>query len=264
MHTPLFRKTIATVLMTGTTVAGIVAFSPETASAQNRNYFVEKDYVRIHSGTTRGSETTGVIPPNRAITPIDCFTYGERVEGINVWWKGNFPWGTGYVPAAWDTSSFRSESDISNKYGIGKCGSSNNTPPSRPSGRGNFANASVADYMLARNGQQMGQCRDAVNKTVYSLSNGTMQLGGEPNDYQAGYRRVGAYQVPNIDSAVKGDIVNIGQGTHTYVIVQNRGGGNLRVVDSNHGYDERVMTYDRQYNYNGYASQSTIWRVGKA
>ena len=89
----------------------------------------------------------------------------------------------------------------------------------------------------------------------------------EANHYQAAFRRLGAVQV-DPGEAVKGDIVQVSDDPnssklHTYVIVQNLGGGNFLVVDSNHNYDHTVREYQRAFNYAGDAALSIIWRLGK-
>ena len=54
------------------------------------------------------------------------------------------------------------------------------------------------------------------------------------------------------------------QRLHTYVIVANHGNGTFRVVDSNARYDTTIRTYDRSFNHNGGAAESTIWRIGRS
>jgi hypothetical protein len=154
------------------------------------------------------------------------------------------------------------------------------TASSTTSGPGSFANSAIATWMLGYapggvrggpsnlEGSVLGECRDAVNKAVWAVSAGRMTLGAISNaewaDYNAGFRRLGGCQVPSVDQAVSGDIVQIGNGVHTYVVVRNLGGGQLEVVDSNHvHHDGRVMHYNRAFNNNGYAAQSTIWRLGR-
>lgn len=134
-------------------------------------------------------------------------------------------------------------------------------------GPGAFSNATIADWMLARQGQRLGQCRNAVNTDASAVSGGRFQLGGERYDYNAGFRRVGAYRVTDVNQAVKGDVVQVGSNEnyshlHTYVVVNNHGGGALDVVDSNNNYDEKVTYHARNFNQSGTASQSTIWRLG--
>jgi hypothetical protein len=146
-------------------------------------------------------------------------------------------------------------------------------------GPGTFANSAIATWMLQRApggvsgtvsnayGVWLGQCRDAVNADVWAVSGHRYNLGAltaaERSNYNLGFQRVGAYRVPSVVQALPGDVVQVGNGVHTYVIVRNLGSGNLEVVDSNHGYNSRVMHYNRAFNYGGYAAISTIWRLGQ-
>jgi uncharacterized protein YraI len=150
-----------------------------------------------------------------------------------------------------------------------------------PSSPGAFKNSDIADWMLARAaggasgapdfrlaGQWLGQCRDAVNKAVAAVSSGRMTLGdinqAELTDYQQGFRRLGAYQVPSIDQAIRGDIVQRGNGTgHTWVVVRYLGGGQVEMVDSNGAYDERVHHYVRTFDPANRDAGSVIWRLGR-
>ena len=285
MNSIITRTMAATVGAAGFATA-FAAGATTPAAAQNGNYFVETDQVNIHSACSTSARIIGSIPPGVPITNIAGYEMGEAVNRVRVWFRLTTG---GCVTSAFDTSSFRTPAELMSKFGIGPYSSNTNpqagnvnpqggqiclqgtcpgtggqqSTPARRSGPASFANADIADYMLARVGSRMGQCRDAVNQTVAALSGGKLQLGGEWWDYRAGFRRVGAYQVPSVEQAVRGDIVQIGDGIHTYVVVANYGRGNLRVVDSNHAFDEIVRTYDRSFNYNGRAAQSTIWRIGR-
>jgi hypothetical protein len=84
----------------------------------------------------------------------------------------------------------------------------------------------------------------------------------ELSNYRAGSQRLGAYQVPLVDQVIKGNVVQVGNGVHTYIVVANFGGGNLDVVDSNHSLNGIVQHYVR--NYKGEAAISDIWRLGRA
>lgn len=152
--------------------------------------------------------------------------------------------------------------------GVPVCG---NPPASTPAGPGTFKNAAIANYALSyatggyneqKAGKYGGQCRKFINDVVSAVSGGRFQLGGEPKDYNQGFRRVGAYLVPSPANAIGGDIVQVGSTEsdphlHTYIIVKNLGNNRFEVVDSNHGHDEKVRHYDRTY------TSGTIWRLGQ-
>lgn len=177
-----------------------------------------------------------------------------------------------FIPDAWTNSPHQANQGPIAGIPICNASTQQDNSPNPRSGAGNFANGSIADFLLQRVGQNWGQtngqCRQAVNIAVSNVSGGRTQTGGYRNDYNQGFRAAGAYQVPTWQQALKGDIVQVGtnendRNLHTYVIVSNYGNGNFRVVDSNSRYDTTIRTYDRSFNHNGTAYKSTIWRVGK-
>jgi hypothetical protein len=65
----------------------------------------------------------------------NCFTYGQMVGNINVWFYVNHAGVTGYYASYFDDSSYHSEAELESKYGIPKCGATTTAPaPSPPSG----------------------------------------------------------------------------------------------------------------------------------
>lgn len=175
-----------------------------------------------------------------------------------------------FIPDAWTNSPH-----LANQPpipGIPMCGARMDLPQQRQSGAGNFRNAAVADYLLARVGQYWGEvngeCRQALNIAVAQVSNNRTTVGGHRYDYNEGFRRAGAHRVPGWQQAVRGDVVQVGstessRRLHTYVIVANHGNGTFQVVDSNSRKDKTIRTYNRAYDYNGAAAESTIWRLGQ-
>lgn len=127
-----------------------------------------------------------------------------------------------------------------------------------------YDNASVADTALKYVGQWGGeacidsrkpgdfggQCRSFVNCIVWMASSGTQNLGGR--DYFQPFTKAGGKEILNLGELQKGDIVQEGQGSHTYIIVKRVEGNNFTVVDSNKHWNERVTSYDREVtlNYN--------------
>ena len=92
-------------------------------------------------------------------------------------------------------------------------------------------------------GDSGGQCRAFVNCIVWMVSGHTQNLGG--SDYFAPFLAAGGVEVTATDALVKGDIVQVGQGTHTFFIVSKVSAGQYMVVDSNHWSDETVGYYQR-------------------
>ncbi len=129
--------------------------------------------------------------------------------------------------------------------------------PSSAGATGEYVNASIADKALAYSGRwggeaciasrkpgdSGGQCRSFVNCIVYIASGGTQNLGGR--DYFQPFLAAGGTRIQSIDHLQKGDIVQEGQGKHTYIIVNRVADSTFTIVDSNRQWNERVATYDR-------------------
>ena len=143
---------------------------------------------------------------------------------------------------------------------------------------GSYANATIADVALRYVGQPgvnaclstpygsayPGECKQFVNCIIYQASGGTQRPGGG-NDYFGSFIAAGGVEVPQA-SAVKGDIIQWGSGTstrqHTAIVVENRGNGSFRVVDSN--AVKALTVGDHVINVNTYVSGYTprFARVG--
>lgn len=127
-----------------------------------------------------------------------------------------------------------------------------------------YANSDVADIALRyvgrwggnacadsrKPGDYGGQCRSFVNCVVWMASGGTQNLGGR--DYFKPFLRAGGQPVTSLDQLQKGDIVQEGQGSHTFIIVAHVSGATFTVVDSNQRWNERVSTYDREVSLSSY------------
>ncbi len=136
--------------------------------------------------------------------------------------------------------------------------------PSPVGATSEYVNASIADKALTYVGQwggeacvdsrkpgdSGGQCRSFVNCIVWMTSGGTQNLGGR--DYFRTMLRAGGQEITSIDQLQKGDIVQEGQGRHTFIIVGRVSGNVFHVVDSNHHWNEKVSTYNRTVTLNGY------------
>jgi hypothetical protein len=111
-------------------------------------------------------------------------------------------------------------------------------------------------------GDSGGQCRAFVNCIVWMASNHTQNLGGR--DYYQPFLTAGGQRITNISQLEEGDIVQVGEGVHTFIIVRKlsvnaAGVGIFTVVDSNHEYNERVMTYNRTFSL---SSTTRAYRMG--
>ncbi len=89
-----------------------------------------------------------------------------------------------------------------------------------------------------------GECRAFVNCIVWLASNKAKWVGGGGGDYFASLANNGV-RITDINHLAKGDVVQVGHGTHTFIIVGRNANGKFMVVDSNHASDHKVMTYER-------------------
>jgi hypothetical protein len=136
---------------------------------------------------------------------------------------------------------------------------------------GTYDNAAVADKALSYVGQwggnacndaqkpgdSGGQCRAFVNCIVWMVSSHAQNLGGA--DYFQSFLNAGGVEVTDANNLAKGDIVQVGQGTHTFIIVSRVSGNTFNVVDSNHAMDEMVMNYNRTFTLD---SNTRAFRMG--
>jgi hypothetical protein len=110
-------------------------------------------------------------------------------------------------------------------------------------------------------GDSGGQCRAFVNCVVWMVSGHTQNLGGR--DYYQPFLTAGGVRITSIGQLAEGDVVQVGEGVHTFIIVRklsvNAGTGKFTVVDSNHAYNERVMTYNRTFSL---SSTTRGYRMG--
>ena len=135
---------------------------------------------------------------------------------------------------------------------------------------GNYDNASIADKALSYVGQwggnackdsqkpgdSGGQCKAFVNCIVWMASGGSQNVGG---GYFQPFLNAGGSEITSVESLAKGDIVQVGEGVHTFIIVGRVSGSLFTVVDSNRNYDEMVNSYDRNVTLD---SNTRAFRMG--
>lgn len=133
--------------------------------------------------------------------------------------------------------------------------------PARAHAATGYTSGSIADVALtfvgknggeacakAHTGDSGGECRAFVNCVVWLASNGTQNLGKYSTSYFKALEEFGD-PVTGIDSLQKGDIVQIGSGVHTFIIISHLSGNTFHVVDSNSLPDDEpqmVREYDRE------------------
>jgi hypothetical protein len=83
------------------------------------------DYVNVRPGpSTTSGNPLAVMPPGTSPDFI-CWTQNQNINGVDVWFKVNFGGVTGYYASYYDNSSYSTDSQITSKYGIPNCGTSN-------------------------------------------------------------------------------------------------------------------------------------------
>jgi hypothetical protein len=79
------------------------------------------DYVNVRPGpSTTSGNPLAVMPPGTSPDFI-CWTQGQNVNGVDVWFKINYHSVTGYYASYYDNSSYSTDSQITSKYGIPNC-----------------------------------------------------------------------------------------------------------------------------------------------
>ncbi len=143
---------------------------------------------------------------------------------------------------------------------------------------GSYENATIATTALRYVGQwggnacrdahkpgdTGGQCREFVNCVVWMVSGHKQNLSSGGGDYYRPFLSAGGERITDINDLVEGDIVQVGEGGHTFIIVKKvsvkaNGVGTFDVVDSNHEYNERVMNYNRTFSL---SSETRAYRMG--
>jgi hypothetical protein len=86
-----------------------------------------ENQVNIRPQPNTSQAPIGAIPEG-ASPDYNCYTYGEVIGSVPVWFSVNYNGVTGYYASYYDDSSYNSEDELTAKYGIQKWGA---TPPPR-------------------------------------------------------------------------------------------------------------------------------------
>lgn len=110
---------------------------------------------------------------------------------------------------------------------------------------GTFANSRVADLALTKVGGKGGECWTFVQNMILQAGGRNISTSTSSRDYFAHLQAAGGTPVASLAALAKGDVVQIGQGVHTFIIVGRISGSRFDVVDSNHDFKGTVMRYQR-------------------
>lgn len=96
--------------------------------------------VNVRPGpSTASGNPIGSIPTN-ASPDYQCWTQGQNISGVDVWFRVNYAGVTGYYASYYDSSSYSSDGQITSKYGIPQCGAAAPAPAPASSAAQNAAN----------------------------------------------------------------------------------------------------------------------------
>ena len=113
----LAARVAAVVLTSGAVMAA--AIGPAAAmSAPIRT----TTYVNIRPGPSTGSGNPLAVMPPGTSPDFNCWTQGQNIGGVDVWFKVNYNGVIGYYASYYDNSSYSTDAQITSKYGIPYCG----------------------------------------------------------------------------------------------------------------------------------------------
>lgn len=110
---------------------------------------------------------------------------------------------------------------------------------------GTFANSRIADLALTKVGSKGGECWTFVQNMILQAGGRNISTSTSNPNYFTHLQAAGGVPVATAGALTKGDVVQIGQGVHTFIIVGRISGNRFDVVDSNHDLKGTVMRYAR-------------------
>ncbi len=125
-----------------------VASTPaEAISAPIRIAGTGGEGVNIRPTPDTSQPALGRIPEGTSPNYI-CYTYGQMIGNVNVWFQVSYNGVTGYYASYYDDSHYSSEADLEARYHIPKCGAAPAPPRSTPRSGSQFmvTNASGGVY----------------------------------------------------------------------------------------------------------------------
>jgi uncharacterized protein YraI len=126
------RRAISTALVALVATGAAIATVAADASAMGAPIQITQN-VNMRSGPGSSFSRVGGIYTGQSPDFI-CWSVGENINGVNVWFDVNANGATGYYASYYDNSSYASDALITSKYGIPQCGtqSATQTPTVNP------------------------------------------------------------------------------------------------------------------------------------
>jgi hypothetical protein len=89
--------------------------------------------------------------PEGASPDYVCFTYGDSVEGLSVWFQINYNGVSGFYASHWDNSRYQSEGELTNKYSISKCDAAPPPPRDAPPATKTYSSIYYSPFNVGAN-----------------------------------------------------------------------------------------------------------------
>lgn len=119
MNRPAGRNLVAALA-----AAIAVVLTPASASAITAPIHISgtgTDGVNIRPTPDTSLPAVGWMPEGTS-PDYTCFTYGEQVGNVNVWFQITYSGISGFYASYWDDSHYASEAELTSRYGVPKCG----------------------------------------------------------------------------------------------------------------------------------------------
>lgn len=135
-----FARAVAATLMCGAAISGTWSASVSAIGAPIH----VTTTVNVRPRPDTSLAPVGVLQPSSTID-FKCFTHGQNISGLDVWFQINSPV-SGFYASYFDDASYSSDADLTAKYGIPKCGST--TTPSS----GTYTSRAFPVYLCTNTG----------------------------------------------------------------------------------------------------------------
>lgn len=116
---PRMLASAAAVAIASAAAAAVTAAGPAAAMSAP---IKTTTAVNVRPGPSTGSGNPLTVMPAGTSPDFNCWTQGQNIGGVNVWFSVNYHGVTGYYASYYDNSSYSTDSQITSKYGIPNCG----------------------------------------------------------------------------------------------------------------------------------------------
>lgn len=114
------RRAVAAVAIASFAIAWLVVVSAQPAKAISADIRTTSD-VGLYYEPSTASHPALITVPRGTSPDYVCWTRGESVQGLNVWFRVRYDGLTGYIASRYDDSTYKHATQIESKYGIPNC-----------------------------------------------------------------------------------------------------------------------------------------------